>query len=213
LALIFGTTAAVYEDQWPDRLVNAITSVGMAMPNFWFGLLLIYVFSLSLHWLPPIGNVELTDDLWGWVRHTILPATALAITSSAQLTRQLRASLVSVLHSDFIRAAYAKGLGPFAILMKHALKNAAIPVVPLLGLQLIQLLGGAVIIEALFVIPGLGTLLLSATTTQDLPVIQGVVLVFGMIALLLNLIVDTSYGYLNPRVRTGDVPAGSGSSS
>jgi peptide/nickel transport system permease protein len=213
IAVVLGTTAAVFEDRWPDRAVNAFSSIGLAMPNFWFGLLLVYVFALRLHWLPAIGHVALTDDPWEWLKRTILPATALALTASAQLIRQLRASLVQVLHAEFIRSAYAKGLRPTVVLMKHGLRNAAIPVVTLLGLQLIQLLGGAVIIEVLFVIPGLGTLLLSASTTQDIPIIQGVVLVFGVLALVVNLVVDASYGFLNPRVRAPHTAEAAGTAS
>ena len=142
-----------------------------------------------------------TDDPWGWFTHLVLPAFTLAVGTSAHLTRQLRGSMADVMNTDYIRTAEAKGLGPVMILGKHGLKNAAIPVVTLLGLQLIALLGGAVIVEAVFSLPGLGTLIITAVVNRDIPVIQGVVLVIAVVAVVINLLVDLTYGWLNPRVK------------
>jgi peptide/nickel transport system permease protein len=201
IALFLGTLAGAFEGRPVDRLVTAFSSLGLAMPSFWVGLLLAYAFAIRNRWLPATGWVPFTDDPWAWFTHLVLPAFTLAVGTSAQLTRQLRGSMADVMSTDYIRAAEAKGLGPVMILGKHGLKNAAIPVVTLLGLQLIALLGGAVIVEAVFALPGLGTLIITAVVNRDIPVIQGVVLVIAVVAVVVNLLVDLTYGWLNPRVR------------
>jgi peptide/nickel transport system permease protein len=203
IALVLGTLSALFEGRRIDRAITAFSSLGMAVPSFWFGLLMIYVLSLKWRVLPAIGYVPIESDPAEWLRHLIMPALALAMASSAQLTRQLRASLTVVMRSEYIRTAYAEGLPARWIFLKHGVRNAALPVVTLLGLQLIHLLGGAVIIESLFTLPGLGTLVITAVQNKDLPIIQGVVLVFGIVAIVVNLLVDTTYGFLNPKVRTG----------
>jgi peptide/nickel transport system permease protein len=165
------------------------------------GLLLSIFFAVRLGWLPATGYVAFTTDPLQWFTHLFLPAVTLALASTSALTRQLRASMADVMAKDYIRTAEAKGLPWIKIMAKHAFKNAAIPVVTLLGLQLIALLGGAVIVEAVFGLPGFGNLVVSAALSRDLPVIQGVVVVVAVIAVIVNLIVDISYRWLNPRVR------------
>jgi peptide/nickel transport system permease protein len=201
LASVFGTIAGAYEGSLADRLITGAASIGLAMPGFWVGVMLAVFFAVRLGWLPATGYVPITQDPFGWFEHMLLPAVTLALHSSAELTRQLRASMSDVMHRDYIRAAEAKGLPWGVILAKHAFRNAAIPVVTLLGLQLIALLGGAVIVEAVFALPGFGSLVINAAVNRDMPVLQGVVVVVAVIALLINLLVDLSYRFLNPRVR------------
>jgi len=159
------------------------------------------VFAVHYHLLPPSGYVAVTDSLTGWVRHMALPAIALGLASAAALARQLRAELVDVLDATYIRTAWAKGAGPRLVVGKHALKNAAIPAVTILGLQIGYLLGGAVIVEQIFALPGLGTYFIRGVLSSDLPVIQGVTVVLVLGQLVMSLLVDMSYGLLNPKVR------------
>jgi peptide/nickel transport system permease protein len=198
---IFGTIAGANVGSRADRVITTFASLGLSMPSFWVGLLLSIFFAVRLGWLPATGYVAFTTDPLQWFAHLLLPAITLALASSCALTRQLRASMADVMARDYIRTAEAKGL-PWALIMaKHAFKNAAIPVVTLLGLQLIALLGGAVIVEAVFGLPGFGGLVVSAALSRDLPVIQGVVVVVAIIAVIVNMVVDLSYRWLNPRVR------------
>ena len=155
---------------------------------------------LGVHF-PAIGYRPLADGFWTWLNALILPAIALAALPIAELTVQLRASMIDVVQRDFILAARAKGLRPAKIVVKHALKNAAIPVVTVLGFRIAQLLGGSVIVEAVFVLPGLGTLAINSVLSQDVPVLLGLVLVSTVVVLAVNLLVDLSYGYFNPKVR------------
>ncbi|HZQ59692.1 MAG TPA: ABC transporter permease [Acidimicrobiales bacterium] len=184
-----------------DRASRLTASLGVAIPNFWLAVVLVAVFAVHYHLLPPSGYVALTDSLTGWVRHMALPAIALGLASAAALARQLRAELVDVLDATYIRTAWAKGAGARLVVGKHALKNAAIPAVTILGLQIGYLLGGAVIVEQIFALPGLGTYFIRGVLSSDLPVIQGVTVVFVLGQLVMSLLVDMSYGLLNPKVR------------
>jgi peptide/nickel transport system permease protein len=201
IALVLGMLGGAFEGRPIDRVITAVSSLGMAMPSFWVGLILAYAFAIKNHWFPVVGYVPISQDPLAWATHMFLPALTLAVGSSAQLTRQLRGSMADVMNMDYMRTAQAKGLNPVLILAKHGLRNAAIPVVTLLGLQMIALLGGAVIVEAVFALPGLGTLIIYAVSNRDIPIIQGVVLVIAVIAVAVNLLVDLTYGILNPRVR------------
>lgn len=184
-----------------DRASRLTASLGVAIPNFWLAVVLVAVFAVHYHLLPPSGYVAVTDSLTGWVRHMALPAIALGLASAAALARQLRAELVDVLDATYIRTAWAKGAGARLVVGKHALKNAAIPAVTILGLQIGYLLGGAVIVEQIFALPGLGTYFIRGVLSSDLPVIQGVTVVFVLGQLVMSLLVDMSYGLLNPKVR------------
>ena len=200
-ALLLGTVAGAFENRLPDRVITALTSLGLAMPSFWVGLLLVLLFAVNLRWFPSTGYVDFMIDPLGWLRHMFLPALTPSVFGAAQLTRQLRGSMSDVLRSDYIRTTRAKGLPPSSIILRHGLKNAAMAVVTLTGLQLIALLGGAVIVESVFGLPGLGSLIINAVGQRDIPTIQAGVLVIAVLAVAINLLVDILYGLLNPRVR------------
>jgi len=184
-----------------DRLVTLGTSAAIAIPDFWLGILLVIVFAVKLKALPAIGYVSFANSPVQWATHLYLPWLALGIAGAAPLARQLRGALIDVLEQDYIRTAGAKGLPPRRIIFKHALKNAAIAPVTVLGIQFAYLLGGTVILEYIFSIPGLGLYFFDALTSRDLPVLQGVTLVIALTFVLLNLAVDVLYAYINPKVR------------
>jgi peptide/nickel transport system permease protein len=162
---------------------------------------LIEIFALNLGWFPALGYTKFTDSPRGWLETITLPAISLGIIAAASVARQTRAAIIDVLQSNYVRTAFSVGTGTRKTVVKYAFKNAAIPTVTVLGLQLAGLIGGVVIIEQIFSIPGLGSYMLRALTLPDVPVIQAVTLTFVVIYVVLNLIVDISYGYLNPRVR------------
>ncbi|QIX53711.1 ABC transporter permease [Rhodococcus sp. DMU1] len=185
-----------------DRVATVGSSIGMAVPNFWLGMLLISAFSLQLGWLPPGGLPLFAEDPAGWSQSLVLPAIALGMLPAAIIMRQLRASLVDVMGSHYVRTAWGKGGGVTRVVGKHALKNAAMPTVTVLGLTMGSLIGGSVLVEQIFSIPGLGTRLLQAVLDSDLPMIQGIVVFFALIQVVLMLLVDIAYSFLNPKVRT-----------
>lgn len=192
LGLILGSLAAYWPGSWLDRSAMALAVGGVAVPVFWSGLLLIWLFSVRLGWLPPAGAE-------GW-RGLVMPAAVLGYASAGPLARVTRASLGEILRQPYITAAHAKGLTRRQVLLRHAARNAAIPVLTVAGLQLGFLLGGTVVTETLFSRPGLGKLLVDAILWRDLPVVQGVALVVAGIYVLVNLVVDLAAGWLNPRV-------------
>jgi peptide/nickel transport system permease protein len=201
IGLPVGIVSAMRPGGVTDRLCLTTTSLGIAVPNFFLAMVLITIFAVRLQWLPAIGFTRFSESPTEWLRSMILPAFSLALFPAASLARQVRAALIDVLQSNYVRTAWASGAGPARVVGKHALKNAAIPAVTVLGLQLSALIGGAVIIEQLFSIPGLGSYMLRALPQSDLPVIQGVTVTFVVIHVALNLLVDISYGFLNPKVR------------
>lgn len=184
-----------------DRLSTGVATVGIALPSFWVGMVLIILFALRLGWFPPVGYVNFGDDPLGWARHMVLPAIALGTAAAAETTRQLRGAMLDVLDSDYVRTARSKGMRGRTVLYKHALKNAGSPVLTVIGLQVTFLLGGSVIIEQMFAIPGLGSLAVTAVLARDIPMIQGVVLVAVVVSVGVNLLVDLAYAWLNPKVR------------
>jgi peptide/nickel transport system permease protein len=184
-----------------DRSVTFGTSLGIAMPDFWVAMILVVLFAVKIHLLPAIGYVGITKSPTRWLRSMILPCTALGLAGGATIARQLRGALIDALDQDYIRTARAMGLRRRTIIGKYALKNAATPVVTLVGLQFAYLLGGTFIIEQIFSIPGMGQYMLGAIQLKDLPKVQGVVLVTAVIFVLVNLVVDISYGFLSPKVR------------
>lgn len=201
IAIPAGIVAATRRNRWPDTAATVGATLGLAMPSFFLGLLLVLVFAIKLEWLPATGYVGLTDDPVQWLRHMILPALTLGAAVAAETTRQLRSSMIDVLDQDYIRTARAKGLRARTVLTRHSLRNAAGPVITVMGFQIAFLLGGSVIVEQIFALPGLGTLSVDAVLNRDLPVIQAVVLFTAMIVIVINLIVDVAYGWINPRVR------------
>lgn len=208
LALVLGTAcsfplgilAARARGSRGDYLVRVSSIVGLTLPSFWVGVLLLYVFSLYLPGWPAIGYVPLSQDIWGNLLRMILPVIAVALPMIAGLTRILRSSLLEVLELDYVRTAKAKGLRRQIILYKHALRNALIPVITVIGVQAGYLLSGVVVIEQVFAIPGLGRLIIGAISARDYPLVQGVILVVTAIFVLINLLVDITYALIDPRV-------------
>ncbi len=184
-----------------DYLITGFALFGISMPSFWFAILLILLFSLYLGWLPPSGYIPWSRGVWLHLRSLAMPSLALGLFLAGALARFSRTSMIETLVQDFIRTARSKGLSHRAVLLRHALKNALIPTVTVIGVQFGALLGGAVIIETIFAFPGVGTMLLVAVNQRDYPVVQGVTLVVALAFTLSNLVVDILYTWLNPRIR------------
>jgi peptide/nickel transport system permease protein len=197
----FGVVAAWKQGRMADRALTLFTTIGFSVPVFVAGYALAFVFASTLHWLPVQGFTPISDGLWPFLRTLILPATTLSLVYSAVIARVTRAAMIEVLSQDYIRTARAKGAGPAAILFRHALKNAAVPVVTIVGIGIATLIGGTVVIENVFAIPGLGRLTVDAILHRDYPIIQGVVLLSSAAYVLINLLVDLSYTLLDPRIR------------
>ena len=196
-----GIVAAWKKGSWIDRLVMVIAVSGFSMPVFWLGFVLVYVFAISLAWLPVQGYRPLADGFWPFLRHLILPALTLSVIYMALVARMTRASMLGVLNEDYIRTAFAKGLPPGRVLVRHALKNASLPVVTIIGIGFALLIGGAVVTESVFALPGLGRLTVDAIVRRDYPVIQGVLLIVSGVYVLINLVIDMLYVVLDPRIR------------
>ena len=191
--MIIGIVSAVWRNKWPDRLGMTLAVSGISFPAFALGMVLMQVFSVELGWLPTVGA-----STW---QHYILPSITLGAAVAAVMARFTRASFVEVIQEDFVRTARAKGLSERVVVTKHTLRNALIPVVTMMGLQFGFLLGGSIVVETVFNWPGLGRLLVDAVTQRDYPVIQGLVLLFSLEFILINLIVDVMYGVINPSIR------------
>jgi peptide/nickel transport system permease protein len=202
IALPFGTLMAVHHRKASGLILSAFSQVGVAVPAFLAGILLITVFAVQLRWLPASGWTPPAYDPGTFAQQLLLPAVSLGLVQGAVLTRYVRSSVLDVLREDFLRTARAKGLTPMRALVRHGLRNAAVPVVTVLGLQLATLLVGAVVIERVFVIPGLGSLLLDAVGNRDLIVVQDVVMVLVVAVLIVNFVVDLLYLAIDPRLRT-----------
>jgi len=184
-----------------DRVLTLLAGAGVALPEFWVGLILIVVFALKLRLLPPSGFVDITHGAGDFFRHLTLPALTLALPGIAELFRQTRASVLDVLEQDFVRTARAGGIGQTAVLVKHVAKNAMVPVVTVLGLQVGRLVGVAAITERVFGLQGVGFLAVTSALNADLPTLEGIVLLTGALVLVVNLLVDLSYFYFSPRLR------------
>lgn len=202
IGLLGGVWAALRRGRFVDRAVTTLTSLALAVPSFVLGLALVIFFAVDRSWFPAGGYEPLASGVWEWLRHLLLPGFALAFVSAAELARQTRGALADTLEQDYIRASRAKGMSERLVLWKHAAKNAAMPVVTVLGLQVVRVLGGAIVVERIFGMHGFGSLAVDAVLTRDLILIQGVVLVAAIAVLITNLLVDVSYGLLNPRART-----------
>jgi peptide/nickel transport system permease protein len=203
IAVPLGVLAALHRDSWIDHSATVLALSGVAMPSFWMGLMLILVFAVWLNVLPPSGFVDLWSNPAEAVRHLALPAFTLGVHMTGTLTRQTRSSMLEVLGQDYVRTARSKGLRERRVITLHALRNAMLPILTVLGIQAGVLVGGTVVIEQVFAIPGMGRLAVSAVFAQDIPVIQGVVLVAAGAVLLANLLTDLAYGLLDPRIRYG----------
>src|SRR5580658_7827156 len=201
IAVPLGVVAAWKAGSWIDRAIMTFAVFGFSLPVFVVGYVLAYVFALELEWLPVQGYTPIAQGFWPWLQNLILPAVALGCVYIALIARVTRASMLEVLQQDYIRTARAKGLGQRGILFVHALKNAAVPIVTVIGIGVALLIGGAVVTESVFAIPGLGRLTVDAILRRDYPVIQGVVLMFSFLYTLVNLMVDVTYTMLDPRIR------------
>jgi peptide/nickel transport system permease protein len=201
IGIAAGVAAALRPRSWVDRFATLGATFGQAVPNFWFGLILVAIFAVNLRWFPATGFTPLTESPSGWLRSIILPSIALGTSSSAAIARQVRSAMVGVLQQDYIRAARAQGLSARRIIFRHALTNAMVPVVAVLSFQITVLLGGALIVEQVFAINGLGTLAIGAVRQQDIPMLQGLVLVMVGLVVAVQLATDIIYGLLNPKAR------------
>jgi peptide/nickel transport system permease protein len=205
VAVPLGTVAAWRMGGWLDRMLSAFAVAGFSVPVFVIGYLLIYLFSMRLHWLPVQGYRRLfgasAQGVWPWAQQLVLPWLTLSMIYVALIARVTRASVSEALGEDYIRTARAKGIQERAVLMRHALANAAVPIVTVVGIGVGLLIGGVVVTETVFAIPGLGSLTVDAVLNRDFPVIQGVVLFFSVLYVLINLLVDVSYLALDPRIR------------
>jgi peptide/nickel transport system permease protein len=201
VAVPLGVVAAWKAGSWVDRTIMAFAVFAFSLPVFVVGYVLAYVFALQFEWLPVQGYTPLAAGLWPWLQNLILPALALGSVYIALIARITRASMLEVLQQDYVRTARAKGLGQQNILFVHALKNAAVPIVTVIGIGIALLIGGAVVTESVFAIPGLGRLTIDAILRRDYPVIQGIVLLFSFLYVLVNLMVDVTYTLVDPRIR------------
>ncbi len=201
IAIPLGTISAVYRDTWIDHVVRVIAVSGLAIPSFWLGMLIIMMLLTVFNWLPKIGYVPFWQDPLGNLAVTIWPAASVGYRYAAVATRMMRSSLLEVMREDYIRTARAKGVWRKLIMRRHALRNAMLPVVTVIGLEFAFLIGGLVVTEQVFNINGIGKLFVDATTRGDFNLIQGLVLLIAAIFIFVNLIVDLLYGWLDPRIR------------
>ena len=203
VGILAGLISALRRGSWLDTQVTSIANFGISIPVFWLGFLMIYIFSLTLGWLPVHGYTSPFTDFWLSTKQLIMPVICEATVALAANTRQTRSSILEVVQQDYVRTAWSKGLSERTIVVKHVLKNGLIPVITLIGIQVSHIIGGSVLIETVFNIPGMGRLMVEAVFNQDFPIVQGGVLVIATMVILVNLIVDISYGWLDPRIRYG----------
>jgi peptide/nickel transport system permease protein len=202
LALLFGVTGALYRDRWPDHLIRVVSLVGVAAPAFWLALLMIQWLAVDRGWFPTGGYINPADSFTGWLRSMTLPALSLSLPVAAQLTRIVRTSVVEELDKDYVRTAIGSGLPPIVVVGRNVLRNALINPLTVLGLRIGYLLGGAVVIETIYSLPGMGQLMINAVRDGDPAVVQGVVLTIAAGFVVVNLVVDVLYLLVNPRLRS-----------
>ena len=201
IAITLGVLAAWKSGSLLDRAVMGLAVTGFSVPVFVVGYIMVYFIALQWRWLPVQGYTPLSEGLWPWLRHLILPSFALGLAYVALIARITRASMLEVLAEDYIRTASAKGVATLPMLLRHALKNAAVPIITVIGIGVALLISGVVITESVFNIPGIGRLVVDAISRRDYPIIQGVMIIFAAIYVLINLAVDISYSFLDPRIR------------
>lgn len=200
-AVPLGVVSAVKQDTGFDYVSRIFSSIGIALPTFWLGILIVYALASFFQWLPPLGYATVWDDPLLNLQQLIFPALTLAFSDLAFVARVTRSSMLEVMREDYLRTARAKGLSETLVIGRHALKNALMPVLTVSGYQFARLLGGVIIVESIFVVPGMGTLLIDSIVHRDFIVIQAIVLLVAVVVLILNLAIDLSYGVLDPRVR------------
>ncbi|NHN31756.1 ABC transporter permease [Paenibacillus agricola] len=196
-----GIISAVFRNKPVDHIAMTGAMVGVSMPEFWFGLMLILVFSVKLQWFPVAGFVPLSEGVFACLRSLTLPAMSLGLIQAAFIARITRSSMLDVIHEDFVRTARAKGLSPRLIVFKHVLRNALIPIITVIGITTAVLMGGAIAIETVFTLPGIGRMLISAVSRRDYPLIQGIVLFVSLMFIVINLVVDIIYTWVDPRIK------------
>ncbi len=201
IGLPLGVWAATKANTATDRTISSISVLGVSVPNFWLALILVSAFAVNRSWLPAIGFTSITEDFWGGLKHTLLPAFVIATRGIAIVSRQMRGAMIEALSSDYIRTHRAKGIKRSIIVWKHALRNSGVTLVTVLGLLINTSLGATVVLESVFAIPGLGSQVVGAALQKDFPVIQGVVLTFVVIVIVTNLLVDIMYRIIDPRIR------------
>ncbi len=201
VAIPMGVIAAYKRGSWIDQIVMGFSVMGFSVPVFVLGYLLIYLFSIEFRWFPVQGYKPLTDGLWPFLHRMILPGITLSVIYIALIARITRASVLDVLGEDYIRTAYAKGLSNRVVLMRHALRNAAVPIVTVIGIGVALLIGGVVVTETVFNVPGLGRLTVDAVLGRDYPTIQALILVFSFVYVVINLLVDLTYSFIDPRIK------------
>ncbi len=201
IAVPAGLIAATRRNSAWDHAVTFVAFLGLSMPDFWLGILLIIVFAANLQWLPAIGYVPMSEGFWPWLEHLLLPSIAVGTAFSAIIARMIRSAMLEVLKTDYMRVARAKGLKESVLILRHALPNALIPVVTVIGIAFALLMAGAVVVENVFAIKGLGRLLIQGILNRDYPVVQGSILVVSAIFIFSNLLVDLLYTLIDPRIR------------
>ena len=201
IAIPLGVLAAWRRGGWLDRALMSFSALGFSIPVFVIGYLLIWLFALQLQWLPVQGYNRIADGFWPWLRNLVMPSVALSVIYVALIARVTRAAVAEAMTEDYIRTARAKGISEARVLMRHALANAAVPIVTVIGIGIALLIGGVVVTESVFAIPGLGSLTVDAVLSRDFPLIQGITLFFSVIYVLVNLLVDLSYLAFDPRIR------------
>jgi peptide/nickel transport system permease protein len=203
IGLPAGVLCAVRRGRFIDTLVTTLSNIGITVPAFWLGLMMIYVFGLYLHWLPVQGYTSPFSNFWLNVKQIIMPVICLALFPITSNSRQTRSSMLEVMNQDYIRTAWSKGLRERIVIFRHALKNGLIPVITMSAMGLSMIIGGSVVIETVFNIPGMGRLAVTAITNHDYPFVQGIVLIIATFIMVVNLLVDLAYGWLDPRIRFG----------
>ncbi|MCP2327640.1 peptide/nickel transport system permease protein [Hamadaea flava] len=202
LATVFGVVAAIFRDRWPDQLIRLVSLVGVAAPGFWLALLMIQWLAVDRGWFPTSGYINPADSIGGWLQSLTLPALSLSLPVAAQLTRTIRTSMVEELDKDYVRTAIGSGLPPIVVIGRNVLRNALINPLTVLGLRIGYLLGGAVVIETIYSLPGMGQLMINGVRDGDPAVVQGVVLTIAVGFVVVNLVVDILYLLVNPRLRS-----------
>ncbi len=201
IAVPLGTLAAYRQGSWLDRFVMGFSVAGFSIPVFVIGYVLIYIFSMKLDWFPVQGYQPISEGILGWAYRLILPASALSVIFIALIARITRTSVLEVLNEDYVRTAHAKGLPQLTVMRRHALRNAAVPIVTIIGIAIAILISGVVVTESVFVIPGLGLLTLDAIQGRDYPTVQALIILFSVVYVVINLLIDLIYTVLDPRIR------------
>ena len=201
VAIPMGVISAIKQDTIGDYATRVITIAGIALPNFWVAVMTIFFLILFFKWAPPLDYASPWEDPWTNFQQLIFPAIALGTSNMAFIARITRSAMLEVLHEDYIRTARSKGLKEATVVVRHALRNALLPVVTLTGYEFGRLISGTVIIEVIFLVPGMGRLLITSITQRDFPIIQAIIVIIAIVVLVLNLVLDLTYGWLNPRIR------------